>query len=125
MQNVTIFDSVARTVSATSTQQGFLGGELAAAVFFLNITAATGTTPTLDVKIQGQDPLSGTWYDIPGAAFAQKTAAGVDTLVIAPSVTTVVGKATSQVIPSIFRAVATVAGTTPSFTFSLAAQSLA
>jgi hypothetical protein len=46
----------------------------------LDITAASGTTPTLDVKIQGKDEVSDTYTDIPGAAFTQKTAAGDDKL---------------------------------------------
>lgn len=124
MQDITILSSAARTATTNSNQQGFQGDNAVGAIFHLDITAVSGTTPSMTVKIQGQNPVSGSWYDIPGAAFAAKTAAATDTLVVHPSVTTAVGQASAQVIPRVFRAVATITGTTPSFTFSLAAQSL-
>ncbi len=37
--------------------------------FYLNVTAHGGTTPTLDVDIEGFDPSSGGWFVI--ASFAQ------------------------------------------------------
>lgn len=42
-------------------------------VAFLDVTAQTGTLPTLDVKFQEWDESSGKWYDITSAAFAQAT----------------------------------------------------
>lgn len=35
----------------------------------------SGTTPTIDVKLQESDTVGGTYTDIPGAVFAQRTAA--------------------------------------------------
>lgn len=41
------------------------------ATIFLNVTAASGTNPTLDVTIQVYDPMSTSWYTL--ATFSQKT----------------------------------------------------
>jgi hypothetical protein len=72
---------------------------------FLNITTVTGTSPTLDVKFQ--DSYDGTnWVDVASGAFAQKTAANSSSLVL------------SNVGPYL-RAVQTVGGTSPNFTFDL------
>ena len=87
----------------------------------LDITAASGT-PTLDIKLQSKDPASGKYNDIPGAAFAQKTTTGQDTLVLYPGVAETANASVSDVLSPVFKAVATIAGTTPSFTFSLGAS---
>jgi hypothetical protein len=76
----------------------------------LNVTAASGTTPTLDVKLQGS-PDGATWVDITGATFAQKT-------VVASERKVFVG------IDRFVRAVYTIAGTTPSFTYTLAGEAV-
>lgn len=88
-------------------------------IFFLNITAASGTTPTLDVKLQMKSVISGIYIDIPGAAFAQKVTTGTDYLVVQPNIAAVANKAVSQVLSPTFRLVATIGGTTPSFTFAV------
>lgn len=46
------------------------------AIFFLNITAASGTSPTLDLTIKVYDETTNAWYTL--ATFTQKTGAGVD-----------------------------------------------
>lgn len=117
----TVFASSARTTTAQSSPQDAPEG-VVGATFFLNISAVSGTAPTLDVKIQGQDSASGTWVDIPSANFAQKTAAGSDTLVVYPGVAETANRSVSDILPNTWRAVATIAGTTPSFTFSLSAS---
>lgn len=70
----------------------------------LNVTAASGTSPTLDVVIE--DTLDGTNYN-PIGTFAQRTAAGREVINI-----------TVPFSPTL-RIRWTVGGTTPSFTFSL------
>lgn len=65
----------------------------------------SGTTPTLDLKIQESDDNSN-WSDITGATFTQLTAAGREEIHF---------KSNKRYI----RAVATIGGTTPSFTFSV------
>lgn len=100
---VTAVSSAARTSSSNSgTLEGF--GDWSKFRAQLAVTAASGTTPTLDVVIE--DTLDGTnWNTI--ATFTQKTAAGVQ-------VVDVTGLLTSQL-----RVRWTIAGTTPSFTFSV------
>lgn len=112
-----IFESAARTATAESKRQG--SGDYAGGIFTLNVTAVSGTAPTLDVKLQHRDAATGNFIDIPGASFAQRTTAGADTLILYPSVGTVANRSVSSVLGDEFRAVATIAGTTPSFTFSL------
>ena len=116
----TIFASAARTATVNSAD--FTNYNARSIKFVLDITAASGTTPTLDVKIQGKDTLSGKYQDITGATIAQKTGVSTDDLTIALGVTVVVNRSVSNIVPRIYRVVATIAGTTPSFTFSLSAN---
>lgn len=116
----TIFASASRTASANSDdfeQIGFKGVRL-----YLDVSAASGTTPTLDVKIQAKDKLSGNYIDLTGAAFAQKTTTGTDYLTIYPGIGETANEAISDLVPNTWRAVATIGGTTPDFTFSLSAE---
>lgn len=72
----------------------------------LDVTVVSGTTPTLDVKLQ-HSPDGSKWSDL-GTAFAQKIAAGREV------------KAFTQ-FHKFVKVVYTIAGTTPSFTFSVEA----
>lgn len=102
----TLVASAARTTSGNSTAvSGW--GSVSRLRAQLDITAASGTTPTLDVVLE--DTLDGTNYHTIGA-FTQATAAGRQ----AVNVTT---PFTDQV-----RVRWTIAGTTPSFTFSVLAH---
>lgn len=75
------------------------------AMFFLNVSAASGTTPTLDVTIKSKDDTSGGWFTI--ATFTQKTAVGSEL------------KTLSANLGSIIAVFWEIGGTTPSFTFSV------
>lgn len=116
--DVTLFASAARTVASTNSNI-VVSDDFRGIFLTLDVTAASGTTPTLDVKLQEQDSLTLKWTDIPGAAFAQKTAANQDTLKLYPGVTAAANRSVSTTIPKAVRAVAAIAGTTPSFTFTL------
>jgi hypothetical protein len=75
-------------------------------VLLVHCTAATGTTPTLDVSLE--ESADGTsWSAVAGSAAAQLTAAGNRVAYAAPS-------------KALVRVTATVAGTTPSVTFRAA-----
>jgi hypothetical protein len=103
---VTMVQSAARTASGDS---GSLAGWGPAATLRvqLDVTAASGTSPTLDVVIE--DTLDGTnWNAI--ATFAQKIAVGREVL----NVTTLFADR--------LRVRWTIGGTTPSFTFSVVAH---
>lgn len=71
----------------------------------LNVTAASGTTPTLDVVLEDTVDGGTTWNVI--GTFIQKTAAGREVI-------NITGLFTDSI-----RARWTVAGTTPSFTFTV------
>jgi hypothetical protein len=71
---------------------------------YLDVGTVSGTTPTLDVKIQ-DSPDNSVWTDITGAAFAQKTATGT---------TEEIHFMTNK---RYVRAVATIGGTSPNFNF--------
>lgn len=117
------FASAARTASANSDPLDTLGARGIHAT--LDITAAGGTTPTLDVKFQALDQVSGKWSDITGASFAQKTAASTDTLQVYPGIAEVANREVSRAICRRIRAVATIAGGGgETFTFSLALEVL-
>lgn len=99
------FFAAARTANANGTGVDLKNG-LGSTHAVLNVGTVSGTTPTLDVKMQESDDDS-TYTDIPGATFNQVTAGNQ-----------------RQVIRFLrskpyCRAVATVAGTSPSFTFGV------
>lgn len=103
MSPLIVFKAAARTVTETSSVQDIKQATNLLAM--LIITAASGTTPTLNVKFQ--ESIDGeTWIDIPSAAFAQQTGAATLRLELASRAPYV-------------RAVAAIGGTTPSFTFAV------
>lgn len=89
---------------------------------FVNVSAVSGTTPTLAVRVQVQDPVSSSWVDLPGAATANITATGLTLLTIYPGATVAANSAVSLPLPRTWRLAWTIGGTTPSFTFSVGAQ---
>lgn len=91
-----------------------LAGSANGAIAVLSVSRVLGTLPTLDVKLQHSTDDS-VWVDIPSGAFAQKTA-----------VTGVTAQYLSipGTINRYVRAVWTIAGTTPSFTFNIALRRL-
>ena len=89
---------------------------------YLDVTAVSGTSPTLDVTFEAKDPLSGTYYTIPLAVFTQATAAVEDTLSIYPGIAVVANESVNDFLPREWRAVYTIGGSmTPTVTFSLSA----
>ncbi len=98
--------SAARTASGNGTGVDTLGAEEIVAV--LDVGAVSGTTPTLDVKLQESATSGGTYTDIPGATIPQVTNSNHGlTVSYKPNV----GGRLRFV-----RAIATIGGTTPSFT---------
>jgi len=75
----------------------------------LDSAAGTGTTPTLDIKVQSSDTSGGTYTDITGATFTQVTGTASQ-----QSITISKDEARRWI-----RVVYTIGGTTPSFTFSV------
>lgn len=103
MAGVDLLPSAARTASGVGVDVPGFGDKISLRVQ-LNVTAAAGVTPTLDVRIE--DTIDGTTWNTVGT-FAQKVAVGREVLNITTPFT------------DRLRLSWTVAGTTPSFTFSV------
>jgi hypothetical protein len=103
-----ILPVAARTADANSSGvDTWNKGRPREAIILLDIGAVSGTTPTLDLKIQESSDNS-TWNDLTGGAFPQKTAAGFSELAI-------------RGFRRYIRAVHDVGGTSPSFTATVLA----
>lgn len=119
-QTLTLISSAARTANGDSGPQE--NSWARGARFTLDISAASGTTPTLDLKIQYFDETSSQWLDLNGASFVQKSATGTDDLLVYPGIAETANRAVSTVLPGQWRVAWTVGGTGPSFTFSLGVE---
>ena len=115
-----ILPSAVRTVSGNSAD--FRNNRTSGIIVYLDITAASGTLPTLDVKLQTKDPASGKYIDIAGAAFAVSIIAGTKVLRMIPGITVVANQDVAASLPYIWRVAYVIGGTTPSFTFSVGAS---
>ena len=105
---VNILPTAARTTTANGTgvdMSLFTGSGVA---FVLDAAAGTGTTPTNAIKLQSS-PDNSTWTDVPGGAFA-----GLTTLASQQVLAFAASKVQKWV-----RAVSTIGGTTPSYTYSV------
>ena len=119
-KSVNVFASSARTATENSSDQT---NDCARGVrLFLDITAASGSSPTLDVKVQTKDPVSGNYVALTGAAFAQQTGTATLDLAVYPGIGETANRAVSDVLSSVWRVVATYGGSSPSFTFSVGAE---
>jgi len=96
------------TITATTTGDTYEMGDLDALRLNLDVTAASGSNPTLDVTVE-TSPDGVNWQ--PFMRFAQKTAVSSERRQGGPS-------------DRYVRAVATVGGTNPSFTFSLGGEAV-
>lgn len=88
----------------------------------VDITAITGTGPTLTVKIRGKDAVSGKYYDI--LASAAFSATGTNVLTVYPGIAATANAAASDVLPATWRVEAVVGGTGPSVTATIGASLL-
>lgn len=106
-QELIVLASLARTISGDTDSTPTIVGKYKEAIAFIDVTAASGTSPTLDVKFQTQDPVSLKWFDLTNLTFTQKTTVSTEM------------KTQSSLLGSKLRCVYTIGGTTPSFTFSI------
>lgn len=100
LQTLTLQPSGAQTASGAGITHG-LADDIEQLVVFLNVTAASGTTPTLVVTVQ-ESPDGVEWAYL--GAFAQQTAVGTNELSFAQ-------------VAEFVRVSWVIGGTTPSFTF--------
>ena len=88
------------------------------AVITINVTAVSGTSPTLIAKLQYSPDGGTTWIDYTNKPVtATISAIGQTTLIVCPGVTEVANSAVSLPLPRIVRMYYTIGGTTPSLTF--------
>lgn len=102
-----------RPVTATATTTGSAvdtKGYNSAAVI-LEVGTVSGTTPTLDVKLQECATSGGTYTDVSGAVFTQVIATGSSQILRIEDL----GVTRKRYL----KAVGTIAGTTPSFAFGV------
>lgn len=100
---VTFLPAAARTTSGNSGAFNLYDHD--ELLVFLNVTGASGSSPTLDVKVQTQDP-AGEWYEL--ESFTQKTEAGKEARAV-----TCFGEN--------IRIAYIIGGSSPSFTFGVTA----
>lgn len=98
------FPSAARTATATSAI--FDIGDVDNLQAYLKVTAASGTSPTLDVLVEDSPDGGTTWFT--AITFTQATTTSSQVVAIA---------ATRKISKTV-RVTATIGGTTPSFTFA-------
>jgi hypothetical protein len=86
----------------------------------INITALTGTAPTLTVTVQGKDSGSGTYYTLlQSAAIA---GVGFTQLTVYPGAPSTANVSSSQPLPHTYRILYAVAGTSPAVTATIGAS---
>jgi hypothetical protein len=90
----------------SSTIDRYSQGDAQTFNFLLSVGARTGTSPTLDVKVQHSDDGSTGWADVTGGAFSQTTNVGFKELTV---------KNTKRYL----RVVRTLGGTSPNFTLAV------
>jgi hypothetical protein len=100
----------ARTSTVTGAAVN-LAGYAGAVLIVQDVGAVSGTTPTLDGKIQDSPDGSGSWADVPGATLTQVTAANNIQAI----------NVDRRLAKAFIRYVGTIAGTTPSFTLGVTA----
>src|SRR3972149_4955461 len=108
------FQDIAKLLTATANGSTLkledqMAGQVPTKVHaFLKVTAVSGTTPSLTMKLQYSYDNS-TWTDVPSGAMSAITAVGIKEL----NAVATIGAA------RFYRWVATISGTTPSFTFDM------
>lgn len=120
----TVDSSSARTASGNGATYTNYNG--AGVIFFVNVTAVSGTTPTMTVRLQ--ESWDGTnWRDIDTTNLqtASITAAVLAKLELGRGLANVANASRNGNAPRLLRAAWTIGGTTPSFTFSTTFQSVA
>lgn len=100
---------VAATVGTNSPD--LAGGSGRGLIVFADVSAITGTAPTLIVTIQGKDPVSGNYYTI--LASAALTATGTTVLRVFPGLTAVANATVNDILPPDFRIITAIGGATP------------
>lgn len=116
--DIVALTSAARTASFNTELFRYTDNLITWATFIVDVTAVSGTTPTMTLQIQWRDPASGKWYNIPWAVTASITTTGTYVLTVWSGLTTVANSVVNAILPATIRLSFTIGGTTPSFTFT-------
>lgn len=142
MANITLVDDSGKSIYSLSGGAAFVGNvdtaalitHTAAAVgangtdqvnnngrgikLVIDITALTGTVPTLTVTIQGKDPVSGKYYTL--LVSAALAAVATTTLEVYPGIAAAANSTAGVTLPRTFRIITVIGGTTPTVTATIA-----
>ena len=102
-------------MTATSYSAAYTNNMMTRARFLINVSAVSGTSPSLVVGLQAQNPVSGTWVTVTSQAAI--TATGDFVYLTGPGSGTTSGVTDTEFVPVNWRLAFTITGTTPSFTF--------
>jgi len=116
----TVLSSAARTASGNSADQ--TNHNARGILIIIDVTAVSGTSPTLQIRVQAKCPVSGKYYTI--AQTATWSTIGTRAMAVYP------GASDSQALmdnnevplPRTYRVRYIIGGTNPSFTFSVGAM---
>lgn len=86
----------------------------------VNITALTGTAPTLTVVIEGKDAASGTYYPLLQSVAIAAT--GFTQMTVYPGLTAAANVASIQPLPRVWRVRTIIGGVTPAVTATVGAS---
>lgn len=112
---VTLNAATANTNSDTMVN-GFFRG----VTVFVNLTALTGTSPTVTVALEAYDKVSGNFVTLLESAALAAT--GMSMLQLYPGVAVTANESASAVLPNQWRIAVTLGGTTPAVTGSISAN---
>ncbi len=117
---------VSAAIGATAAGPWVEAGPTAKGVrLFVVVSAKSGTSPTLDIKVQVRDPETRDAVDLDSCALAQFTDTGSKHLTIYPGIAETANVSVSDHIGQEWRLYYTVGGSaTPTMTFSVGAQYL-
>lgn len=120
--NTSYASYITLTAAGAGTTTGFdvTNSQYGQLLVFINVTAITGTSPTLTVTIHSKDPASSATYDLLVSVAIGAT--GLTVLQVGPGITAAVNSAVARAVPTYWHASATVAGTTPAVTATISYQ---
>lgn len=111
---VTLTAASAAAASAVQTNAFYKGVEIG-----IDVTAITGTSPTLTVTLEGVDPVTGSTFTV--LASAAISAAGYSTLTVYPGIAVTANETANTVLPYKWQLSAAIGGTTPAVTAKITA----
>lgn len=120
MQNITLAAPVSLAAASASGNSNTLDNQFCRGVtVVVDITAITGTSPTLTVIIEGYDSTSGKFYTL--LSSAALSAVGTTALTVYPGIAASANVAASAILPEFWRVRYTIGGTTPAVTATIGA----